>query len=172
MGRIAPIKNFEVVLQALALTKNKNFQFHLLGPAEPAYLKKINTLIDKLGLKNRVTIQNKKYSSKEQISHLEKGEIFILPSRSEGMPQVLIEALARKRIVIASDIPASSDLIKNQQNGFLFKKDDSRELANLLDKISVLPAKKKNKIKENASKSVKAFDWNILINKIDKLAKS
>lgn len=171
-GRIAPIKNLEVVLQAFALTKNKQLQFHLLGPAEPAYKKKLLALIQELVLEKRVKITDQRYTLKEQIAHLEKGALFILPSHSEGMPQVLIEALARKRIVIASDIPASRDIIQNNQNGFLFNKDNPQQLAQLLDKISYTSTKEKKKLQKNAAKSVQQFNWNILIDKIDRIVKS
>ncbi len=171
-GRIAPIKNIEVVLQALSLTKNKNLKFSLLGPAELIYLKKLNSLIKSLHLEKRVAIKDHKYNTKEQIAWLEKGEFFILPSHSEGMPQSLIEALSRKRIVVASDIPASQDIIQEGNNGFLFKKDSPIELAHILDKLSSLHSNKKKKIKENASNSIKKFNWNTLINKLNNLAKA
>ncbi len=169
-GRIAPIKNLEVVIRALSLAKNKSLQFYILGPAEPTYKKKLLQLVNQLGLKKKIKIFDKRYSTKEQITHIDKGALFILSSLSEGMPQVLIEALARSRLVIASDIPASKDIIKNNINGFIFKKDNPEELAEILDSLTLSNNRKTlAKIKQRAAISVKKFDWNILIEKLNVL---
>ncbi|MBM3233125.1 glycosyltransferase family 4 protein [Candidatus Pacearchaeota archaeon] len=169
-GRIAPIKNLEIVIRALALTKNKSLRFHIFGPAEPAYKKRLLSLISELELKKRVLITDKRYSTKEQIAHIDKGYLFILPSLSEGMPQVLVEALARKRVVISSNIPASKDIIKDRVNGFIFNKKDPKELANILDNITLGKDKRQiSKIRQYGFERVKEFDWNTLIIKLDSL---
>ncbi len=46
-------------------------------------------------------------------------DIFVLPSVSEGMPKVVLEAMACGCSIIVSDIPGCNELVKNGRNGFL-----------------------------------------------------
>jgi len=171
LGRISPIKNLEVVLEALSLNKSKEIFCKFFGPAEEKYLKKLNRIIKIKGLKN-IEIINQHYDIKKQLKELDSSFIFILPSKSEGMPQALIEAMARKKIVVASDIIASRELIKNGKNGFLFPLNDSDYLAKLLDKIINLPNAEIFKIQNEARKSVEQFSWKNLSKKLDNLITS
>lgn len=168
LGRISPIKNLEIVLKVLPSIKDKNVSCKFYGPAEKDYLKKLKRIIKENKLKN-IEIKEENYNKKEQLKELDNAFIFILPSKSEGMPQVLIEAMARKKIVIASDILASRDLIINGRNGFLFSLDASASLSNTINQILSLPDKEIRKIQNEAQKSVKEFSWEILSRKMNYL---
>ena len=48
------------------------------------------------------------------------------------MPQTLVEAMARGKIVIGSDNEGNKELIKDSENGFLFKNGSAEDLANCL----------------------------------------
>lgn len=171
-GRISEIKNLETAIKSLSLIKDKKTILELFGPAEPEYLNLLNELIQKLNLKDRVIITNKPYNMKEQIKELDSSSIFILPSKSEGMPQSLVEAMARKKIVIASNNPASADIIQNNKNGFLFEIENPRSLAEKIDYIQNLSIKQIDEIKNNAFESVKQFSWDYIIDKLDNLIKN
>ena len=56
-------------------------------------------------------------------------DIFVLPSRAEGMSNALLEAMTCGLPCIVSDIPANTILIKNRQTGLLAKVDDAEDLA-------------------------------------------
>ncbi|MER2603607.1 MAG: glycosyltransferase, partial [Candidatus Competibacter phosphatis] len=59
-------------------------------------------------------------------------DIFVLPSRLEGIPRCLMEAMAARVPVIASNIPGCTDLIKHEQTGLLFELDNVESLVNRL----------------------------------------
>ena len=90
----------------------------------------------------------------------------MLPSKSEGMPQSLIEAMVRGRIVISSDNQGSRDLIKNEQNGFLFKTGSVEDLKNKISRAQTL---KYLNLGENARKSVVRFNWKKIVKDIENL---
>ena len=165
LGRIAPIKSIETIIQALPHVKN-NLVLEIVGPAEQEYLKYLKTLIKSNKLENRVIFSPAIYKTKEKIKKIDSAKIFVLPSKSEGMPQSLIEAMAREKIVIASDNLASKDLIVNEKNGHLFQIGNPKDLAN---KINLALEKNQNKIKKVASSSVLQFSWSNIIKKIEKL---
>lgn len=61
---------------------------------------------------------------------LAQSDIFIFPSRriSEGLPLSILEAMSSGCIVISADLPATQDVIKDDVNGLIFKKDDVDDL--------------------------------------------
>ena len=60
------------------------------------------------------------------------GEKLVAPSRWEGMPYLLLEAVARGRAVIASDCPGNRDVLKDYASARLFKVEDAEGLAALM----------------------------------------
>jgi glycosyltransferase involved in cell wall biosynthesis len=59
-------------------------------------------------------------------------DVFVLPSRMEGIPRCIMEAMAASVPVVVSDIPGNKSLVDNGKTGLLFTVGDSIELA---DKI-------------------------------------
>ena len=143
----------------------------IFGPGEKDYLEKLNKIINDMALEKRVIITNKTYSIEEQIKKLDQSKIFVLPSKSEGMPQALIEAMAKNKIVIASDNLASREIIIDGKNGFLFENGNSRDLADKINLIIDMDKSKINKIKMNAKRFVEKFSWNKIINKLENAMK-
>ena len=60
------------------------------------------------------------------------GKILVAPSRWEGMPYLLLEAVARKRKIIASDCPGNREVLKGYADAVLFPVEDAGRLADLL----------------------------------------
>ena len=60
------------------------------------------------------------------------GRILVAPSRWEGMPYLLLEAVARGRSVIASDCPGNRDVLKGYGSASLFPVEDVGALAKLM----------------------------------------
>ena len=61
------------------------------------------------------------------------GRVLVAPSRWEGMPYLLLEAVARGRRVIASDCPGNRDVLKDYPKAALFPVEDADRLARLLE---------------------------------------
>jgi glycosyltransferase involved in cell wall biosynthesis len=61
--------------------------------------------------------------------------VFCLPSRSEGLPRVALEAAARGRAIIGGNRAGIPDVVEDDVNGFLVDPDDADELAELLVRI-------------------------------------
>lgn len=166
LGRISPIKNLEVLINALALIKNKKIKLEIVGPAEKDYLLGLKKLIENRDLNKQVTFSKPIYNIFEKIRKIDSARVFVLPSKSEGMPQSLIESMAREKLVIGSNILAIRELIENNVNGFLFESNSEEDLAR---KIDIALRKNNFKIKKQARKSVKVFSLNNTIKKIESL---
>jgi len=166
LGRISPIKDLETLIHAMKQLKNKSIYLEIVGPAERDYQIKLNDLIRKLNIKPRVVFSPPIFDIKEKIKKIDSAKIFILPSKSEAMPQSLIEAMAREKIVIASDNQGSKDLIIDDKNGYLFPIGNSNELAK---KIDFALTTSQTKLKREAKKAVEQFSWDKVVKRIEAL---
>lgn len=167
LGRISPIKNLEILIEAFGLLKNKSLKLKIVGTQEEPYASKIKQLVKELNLEDKISFFPPVYDLKEKIALIQNSDIFVLPSLREAMPQGLIEAMSLGKIVIASRTKGAEEIIKNNKNGFLFEIGNSKDLS---EKINfVLNKKDSSKLKEvqkKARKSVEKFNWDILIKKL------
>jgi glycosyltransferase involved in cell wall biosynthesis len=66
---------------------------------------------------------------------MDRSSLVVVPSRSEGLPRVVVEALARARPVVASSVGGIPDLIEDGRTGILVRADDPRALAAALARL-------------------------------------
>ncbi len=99
------------------------------GPTKDA----VKAMVKNLGLdKNIKLIRNIKYS--EMAGYYMAADLLVMPSYSEGLSKAVLEAIACGVPVIASDIPAHKNIIKDNETGYLFKTADTDELASTIVK--------------------------------------
>lgn len=166
-GRIAPIKDLETLIKAFRLLNDKDISLDIVGPYEPEYKSKIMKLIRQSNIKGIITFHPAVYDLNKKIQLFDKHSLFILPSKREGMPQALIEAMARGKIVISSKTDGGKEIIKDGKNGYLFDIGDEKMLA---EKIKMaLNSKKSNNIRISARDYVEQFSWKNLYKKIKKV---
>jgi len=164
LGRISIKKNLQTLIEAIPLIKDKKIKVEIVGPKEKGYSDNMASLVKELNLSDRIKFLDPIYDIKEKIKKIDSSKLYILPSRVEGMPQALIEAMAREKIVIGSDSIAIRDLIKNKENGYLFEFDKPKSLAHTIDMVL---SENSKTIKKNAKKSVQEFNWSKVIGKIE-----
>tara|TARA_Y100000310_G_scaffold338921_1_gene429959 strand:+ start:3869 stop:4993 length:1125 start_codon:yes stop_codon:yes gene_type:complete len=165
LGRISPIKNLETLIKSINKTK---FLLDIIGPAEKNYKLKLLGLIKNLK-SNNVKFKPAVFDINNKIKIIDGYEIFVLPSKREGLPQSLIEAMARNKIVISSENYGGKELIQDNKNGFLFKINDFNQLSQILNNLRKMSENQKSKIRQNARKTAQSFKWNNLINKLERL---
>ena len=103
---------------------------------------------------------------------IKKSDLFVLTSIYEGLPNVLLEAIALNKIVISTNCPTGpKEILLNGKGGILFKVGDYVELAH---KIINFSKNKKNYKKKIfiAKKSLSKFNYNFNLNEYLKLYKS
>lgn len=82
---------------------------------------------NKCGLEEIITITG--WQSPEQVKqYLESSHVFILPSKAEGFPNVLLEAMAMGLPAICTDVGAISDSLKDNVSGYLLRSFDSNAI--------------------------------------------
>ncbi len=160
LGRIAPIKNLEIIIDtARRLPKIK---FSIVGSVEKDYLEKIKTDLPK-----NVEIKNPVYDIEKKIKLIDEHRIFVLPSKREAMPQSLIEAMSRGKIVLSSNTDGGKEIIEDGKNGFLFEIGNAEQLIKLIKEN----LNGNRKVQLNARKSARKYSWKKLIKEYEKLIK-
>jgi len=168
LGRVSPIKNLESIIKILP-ELDKKIKFEIVGPREKDYYEKLKILIKKLNLQDRVIFSEPIYNLKDKAKKIDEAKVFVLPSKSEGMSQALIEAMARGKRVLASNISANKELIDEGKNGFLFNLNNSQNLKDKIYQTLNLNLSQNKRISQNAKKSVEKFRWTNLIENLEEL---
>jgi glycosyltransferase involved in cell wall biosynthesis len=100
---------------------------------------------------------------------MNKASVYVLPSLREGMPYVLLEAMACGKAVVGSDIPGINDVITHMKNGILVPPRDSQSLAQAV--LTLLDDEKlRRKIGQKARElMVEKYSWDKITSRIEKV---
>lgn len=131
-GRFAHQKGFDILIRAFAVVAQKMREAELYivgsnsGPNE-GYYKQICEMIKQLDLTQKVHCMG---YQKNPYVYVKNADCFVLSSRYEGLPNVLIEALYLGTPAAATTcIPAVARIVENGRTGFLAKSEDVDSLA-------------------------------------------
>ena len=131
IGRLIQSKALDVLLDAVARLNSIDWRLAIIGDGEQG--KELEQLSLKLKIEDRVKFFG---FQEERLSFLKGFDVFVLPSRTEGTPRCLMEAMAAGVPVVASDIKGCRVLIKNEQTGLLFPVDAAEILADRIETIA------------------------------------
>ncbi|HOW43045.1 MAG TPA: glycosyltransferase family 4 protein [Candidatus Omnitrophota bacterium] len=129
VGRLGPEKNVATLIKALSLVKHDCF-LSIVG--DGVLRKKLIDFAAHCGSAHKVVFAG---ASADVARWYRAADVFVLPSYSEGMPNVLLEAMASGLPVIASAIPSIQEIIDDGYNGLLFPPEDEQRLADQIDRI-------------------------------------
>lgn len=133
IGQLIPRKGLTVLLEAFAKLNNPKKKLAIIG--EGNQRDELEQLSVQLGISDLIKFFGFR---EDRIAILKGFDVFVLPSKLEGIPRCLMEAMASEVPVIASDIPGCRDLVIDGQTGLLFEVDNKDSLLESLIKISKL----------------------------------
>ena len=117
IGSLIPRKSLDHIITALANIDTSNILLTIVGEG-PEY-NKLARLINDHNLQNSITLRGA--IAPEDIHNAYKEhDIFVLTSRSEGRPNVILEAMGSGMPIIATNIGGVNEVIKHNQTGLLF----------------------------------------------------
>jgi len=99
------------------------------------------------------------YAQKERTISLIRGsDVLIQPSLVEGVSSTLLEAMACKTAIVATNVGGNTELLENGNNGIVIEPNSPQKI---LDGITELFSNKEkaNNLKENAFRQVQQYDW-------------
>lgn len=141
IGRMTIQKDQILLLKAINLIKDiLNVYLIIIGKGRE--YDRLNKFIKEHNLKDNVKLLGYK---KNPFPYIKHSDIFVLSSKYEGSPNVLVEALILKKLIISTDCPTGpKEILKNGKYGELFKVGDYKKLSELLIKYKKYKFNKKN----------------------------
>jgi len=120
-GRFVPQKNPLAIVQILSRLQDLDWECSLLG--DGPLLENVKREIEKAGMVGRFNLPGW-VTPEVVLEHFSRSDILFMPSLSEGLPVVGVQALATGLAIIASDIGGFLDLVDNERNGRLINAHD------------------------------------------------
>jgi len=120
-GRFVPQKNPFAIVQILSDLKDLDWHCSLLG--DGPLLEDVKREIEKTGLSERFDLSGW-VTPDVVLDRFSKSDILLMPSLSEGLPVVGVQALATGLAIVASNIGGFFDLVDNARNGYLIDAQD------------------------------------------------
>lgn len=137
LGRLAPQKGFDILIKSFAAIASKHPKWRLViygeGPDRPL----VERLRAESGCADRILLPG---LTKDAAVALSKANLFVLPSRFEGYPNALLEALAQSLPVLATACPGGTvEILANGVHGMLVPPNDVAAMTTALDAMLSAP---------------------------------
>ena len=150
VGRYERRKGLEELAQVLRQGVTAGHEFHLVGPIPEPVIRRFPSAVKCHGAVSDRT---------RLIEILDSIDVLVCPSWSEGMPNVIMEAMARNTAVVATDVGATC-LLVDEDCGRLVPPRDTNRLARAMKELSQLDEEKFSAMKlEARNRIMERFTW-------------
>jgi colanic acid/amylovoran biosynthesis glycosyltransferase len=140
VGRLCEAKGQLLLVEACARLKSAGIECQLVLAGDGPLRGEIEALIDRLDLRSRVRVTGW-ISSDEVRTEILAARALVLPSFAEGLPVVLMEAMALRRPVLSTYVAGIPELVIPRENGWLFPAGSIEDLvAAMASCLSTSPA--------------------------------
>lgn len=134
VGRVVYQKGLDLLLHALSTLRDLPWDLTIVGDGPQR--QPLEKLAEQLEIRNRLRFVGWK-KNHELAAEYQQANLFLYPSRHEGMPNAVLEAMASGLPVIASDIAGNEELIVHGETGLLIEPENQHAIEKAL--LSLLP---------------------------------
>jgi len=132
VGRLGPEKDHRTLLHAVAELSKKNLKPYLLLIGDGPLSESLTRLGEALGIGGQLRWLGARSDIPELLAGL---DLFVLPSRYEGCPNVVLEAMAAGKCVVATGVGGTPELIRSGETGVLVTPGEIEELVEVLSNL-------------------------------------
>ena len=140
VGRVVHQKGLDILIDQLHDIQAHDWVLSIVGDGPER--NPLKNQVRSQGMEERVYFLGWKERN-ELVSIYRHGNIFIFPSRHEGMPNAVLEAMASGLPVVASRIAGNEELVVHGKTGFLFPVDQPETLTDFIQKLITNPSLRK-----------------------------
>lgn len=153
VGMMIPRKGIDTIIKTVDALRGSDIKVLLVGdgPNRAEYEK----MVEDIGLGDKIIFTGWR---SDVIDFYKGADIFFFPSKGEGLPGVVMEAMACSLPVVASDVVGNRDLIEDGKTGYLCGVESTREYAEKIKKL-LQNDKMAKEFESNASQSIKSLEW-------------
>ena len=157
VGRLVYQKGLDLLIEALSTLKDIPWKLSIVGDGPQSEL--LQNMAGKLGLAERIDFLG--WQAREALPEFyQKANLFIFPSRHEGMPNAVLEAMACGLPVIASRIAGNEELVENDETGLLVEPENISSLRGALEKLLLNEARCRKMGEQGRQRVESAYSWN------------
>jgi glycosyltransferase involved in cell wall biosynthesis len=127
MGRLEPVKGFDLLLRAFAACRDRHPDWTLTILGDGKERQRLEALAKELGITAHVRLPG---TVADPTPVLRRADLFVLSSRFEGFPNALLEAMALGVPVVATD--CAGGIVRHDVDGLLVPRDDPSALADAM----------------------------------------
>lgn len=165
VGRLNAIKGVEYLIEAMDKVNRNYSNARLLLVGDGNLRRILENRVEKLGLSRCITFVGL-VSTQDVSKYLANADIFVLPSLSEGFPNVILEAMAVGLPIITTKIRGLPEIVKEGINGYLVDPKNSDQLADkildLLNNVEIAAM-----ISENNRNDIKKYEWENIVKELE-----
>ncbi|MBD1390510.1 glycosyltransferase family 4 protein [Neiella sp. HB171785] len=151
-------KGPDVLIEAVRLLKQQGVELKVVMLGAGRFLGSMQQLAAQKHCSNNFEFVGA-INHADVIRYLDDAEVFVMPSRTEGLPRALIEAMARGLPCVASNVGGIPELLPEQ---FLVDKDDAKGLADTLASLCLSPQTLTQASANNLAKS-REYELDVLV---------
>ncbi|MBN1342360.1 MAG: glycosyltransferase [Phycisphaerae bacterium] len=129
-GRLDPVKGLDDLVKATTMLNDAGVHLALAGQGQ--YEATIRRCIEEAGLGERIHLLGRRDDVPRLLA---AANVFVFPSRTEGLPTALLEAMAAGLPIVTTDVPGCRDLIINEQTGLLVPPQSPQRLAEAIRRV-------------------------------------
>lgn len=166
IGRLHPQKGPELLLEAATPWLKQQSSLHLVYVGEGPLRAELEQQIENRGVMSQVHLLGRR----DDVPALLKGAAaLVLPSRWEGLPNVVLEAMAAGCPVIATDVEGTREVLSHKETGLLCRVNSVAELRDALGRLWSSPELRR-RLGESSQRIVREhFTWTSVIESYDRL---
>ena len=165
VGTLYSIKGVKYLIQAMKLIKNGNRNARLMLVGNGKERQSLEELTKELDLEEDVTFVGK-VPNEEVPQYMIASDVFVLPSLSEGFPNVILEAMACGLPIVVTKVRGLPEIIEEGKNGFLVEPRSPEQIAEkvlqLLEDDDL-----RERISRNNKEKVKQYSWERIMRRLE-----
>jgi glycosyltransferase involved in cell wall biosynthesis len=166
VGNIRRVKGHDIFIKAAALVARRfpEVSFSIAGDVlEEDYFVELQAMVRDLHLADRIHFSGGVADLRQ---YLCAADIFVLPSRSEGFSNAIIEAMAASLPVVATNVGGNAEAVIDGVNGFIVRSEDTEALAEAIERLLSNPQLAKDMGAAGKALAAEKFTTDAMMNKI------
>ena len=150
-GRLVKVKNLPLLLKAVAMIRNSKHNIILLIIGEGGEKAKLKRKVRRLEIEDAVVFISSA-PQKDLVNYYHAADVFVLPSFSESLGKVLIEAGAAGCPVVSTETTGARDVVVEGRTGYLVPIGDENVMVEKILKVLRMEESERKEMAKNAQR--------------------